>query len=74
MKIFGRAEKEEADLENLIEVTLVADPEVLREMASFLFRCADAIEEQSDWEHEYFDCNDVIAPAFAVFNPDLIED
>ncbi len=73
MKIYGRAENHEAELENLVETMLVADPEVLRELASFLYRCADAIEDQPDWENDHFESNEVVSPGFAVFNPNLVE-
>ena len=47
MKIFGRTQNEDAELELLTETTLLAEPEALRELASFLYRCADAIEGEA---------------------------
>lgn len=74
MQIYGRAQSDESELALLVECTLVADPEVLRELASFLYRCADSIDEQGDaFEHDAFDSNEVVSPQFVVFNPSVVE-
>ena len=73
MKIYGQAQKDESELEILSEATLVAEPSALRDLASFLYRCADAIEDQGEsWEHEYFESNEVVSPQFVVFNPNVV--
>ena len=75
MKIFGRAQNDESELELLSETTLVAEPEALRELASFLYRCADAIEDEGEeWEHDQFDSNEPVCPQVVVFNPDVVAD
>lgn len=75
MKIFGRAQTDESELELLSETTLVAEPEALRDLASFLYRCADAIEDQGDeWEHDQFDSNESVCPQVIVFNPDMVNE
>ena len=74
MNIYGRAHKDESEIEILSEVTLVAEPSTLRDLASFLYRCADAIEEQGEsWEHEDFECSEVVSPQFVVFNPNVFD-
>lgn len=73
MNIYGQAQKDESELEILSEVTLVAEPSTLRDLASFLYRCADAIEDQGEsWEHENFESSEVISPHFVVFNPNVV--
>lgn len=73
MNIYGQAQKDESELEILSEVTLVAEPSTLRDLASFLYRCADAIEDQGEsWEHEHFESNEVVSPQFVVFNPNIV--
>jgi hypothetical protein len=70
--IYGKAQKDESELEILSEATLVSEPSTLRDLASFLYRCADAIEDQGQsWEHEHFESNEVVSPQFVVFNPDV---
>ena len=72
MQIYGRAQKNESELEILSEATLVAEASTLRDLASFLYRCADAIDDQGEsWEHEHFESNEVVGPHFVVFNPDI---
>ena len=74
MKIYGRAQSGESELAILVECTLVADPVVLRELASFLYRCADSIEEQGEaFEHDEFESNEVVCPQIVVFNPSVVE-
>jgi len=73
VKIYGKAQTNEPRLELLSEATLVADPSALRDLASFLYRCADAIEDQGEsWEHEHFESNEVVSPNFVVFNPNIV--
>lgn len=73
MKIYGRSHSEDAELSLLAECTLVAAPEVLREIASFLYRCADSIEDQGEeFEHDEFESNEVVSPQFTVFNPYVV--
>ncbi|MDE0732157.1 MAG: hypothetical protein OSB72_03790 [Gammaproteobacteria bacterium] len=73
MKIYGRAQNNEAELEILSEATLVTEPSTLRDLASFLYRCADAIEDEGEsWEHEQFESNEVVSPDFIVFNPYVV--
>ena len=73
MNIYGQDQKDESELEILSEVTLVAEPSTLRDLASFLYRCADAIEDQGEsWEHEHFESNEVVSPQFVVFNPNIV--
>lgn len=75
MKIYGRAEKNSSQLNILSETTFVADPDALRDLAAFLYRCADAIEEQgNDWENDYFESNDASCPQIIVFNPFVVEE
>lgn len=72
MNIYGRSQKDESELEILSEATLVAEPSALRDLASFLYRCADGIEDQGEnWEHEHFESTEVVSPHFVVFNPNL---
>lgn len=75
MKIYGRSEKNSSQLNMLSETTFVAEPEALRDLASFLYRCADAIEEQGDeWENDYFESNEVSCPQIIVFNPFIVDE
>lgn len=75
MKIYGRTQQDDSELSILSEASLVAEPSTLRELASFLYRCADAIEDLGDdWEHEQFECNDVVSFQFDVYNPNLVTD
>lgn len=71
MKIYGRNQNDEMQLSH--ETTVVADPEALRELASFLYRCADSIEEEGEnWEYERFESSDIVSAAVMVFNPSLV--
>lgn len=75
MQIYGRAQSDDAELSVLTECTLVAYPEALRELASFLYRCADSIEEAGNaFEQDAFDSNNVVCPQIVVINPNLVED
>lgn len=74
MKIYGSDQNEESEFNLLSELSLVAEPATLRELASFLYRCADAIEEDGkDWEQEQFESSEAVSPHFVVFNPDVVE-
>ena len=73
VKIYGQSQKRDANLEMLVEATLVADPSTLRELASFLYRCADAIEDEGDdWEHDQFESNEAVSASLVVFNPNVV--
>ncbi len=73
MKIYGR--KQDDDMEYFQETNIIAEPETLRELASFLYRCADSIEDEGDeWEHERYESTDVVCAAVIVFNPALVVD
>jgi hypothetical protein len=75
MKLFGSAEKEDAGMELLGALTLVGEPQSLRELASFLYRCADALEDEgSFWEQDAFDSSEHVCPQIVVFNPALLDD
>jgi hypothetical protein len=74
MKIYGRAKNNESELVLLSESTLVADPSTLRELASFLYRCADNIEDLGEsWENDHFENTDATSPQLVVFNPMVVE-
>lgn len=72
MKIYGRINQESERPAELVEVTLMADPSKLREIAGFLNSCAQKMEDKGDsWEHEHFQSKDEIesiGPEFIVFN------
>ncbi|MFT4888566.1 MAG: hypothetical protein ACJAY7_000383 [Pseudohongiellaceae bacterium] len=73
MKIYGR--KQDDDMEYFQETNIIAEPETLRELASFLYRCADSIEDEGEeWEHERYESTDVVSAAVIVFNPALVVD
>lgn len=75
MKIYGRLQSRDSELKLLSEASLVAEPDALRDLASFLYRCADAIEDKGEeWEHEHFESNDTVSPDIVVFNPYVVED
>ena len=75
MKIYGFSQKSDSELKLLSEVNLVAEPAALRDLASFLHRCADEMEDQNeDWEQDHFDSNEVVCPHFVVFNPDIVDE
>jgi len=74
MKIYGSDQNKESEFNLLSELSLVAEPTTLRDLASFLYRCADAIEEEGDsWEQEHFESNEAVSPHFVVFNPDVVD-
>lgn len=78
MKLYGYstegAEPEKAIPSELAEITLVATPEELRTIATFLISAAEGMDERGlDWEHEHLsdkhkEFRD--SPHFVVFNPD----
>jgi|TARA_B110000971_G_scaffold24974_1_gene22475 hypothetical protein len=71
MKIYGR--KQDDDLEYFQETNIIAEPDALRELASFLYRCADSIEDDGEqWEHERYESSDAVSAAVVVFNPALV--
>lgn len=71
MKIYGR--KQDEELEFFQETNIIGDPDSLRELASFLYRCADAIEDEGEeWEHDRFESSDVVSAIVTVFNPAII--
>ena len=73
LKIYGRNQEDELQFSQ--ETSIIASPEALRELASFLYRCADAIEDEGDeWEHDRFESSDMVSAAVMVFNPDLVDD
>ena len=75
MKIYGRSQNNEAEMEILSETTLVAEPDALRDLASFLYRCAEAIEDEGEeWEQDAFDSNEPESPQIVVFNPGLVNE
>lgn len=75
MKIYGWAQKGDVELKLLGETTVVAEPDALRDLASFLNRGADAIEDQGDsWEHEPFESNEEVSTQFVVLNPDVVDE
>ena len=53
MKCFGYTKSDAETLAEFSEVTLHAKPEDLRRLASFLMKCADEIDSDTDWEHEH---------------------
>ena len=58
----------------LVEVTISATPNELREISKFLSSAADAIEAQGkNFEHEHFLNNATDAPRLIVFNPQASE-
>ena len=73
MMLFGYSKKDAESLIELSEITLLASPEMLREISSFLNLCADEIQSKGDdWEHEHFETESSCAaeiPNIIVFNP-----
>jgi hypothetical protein len=53
MKCFGYIKNNTDELQELTEVTLQANSEDIRRLASFLIRCADEMDHNPDWEHEH---------------------
>ncbi len=77
MKIFGYKDEglAPADIRptELAEITLVATPEELREIAQFIISAADEMETKgSDWEHEHLSDKQKGfegSPHFVIYNP-----
>jgi len=73
MNIYGRSQSSDSELEMLGEVSVLAEPFALRELASFLYQCADAIEDQGEeWENGHFESSEVVSPQVVVFNPNIV--
>lgn len=78
MKIYGYPEQdrpiEEIASIPLGEITLVASPDELRRIATFLHSCATGMETRGgSWGHEHLADKDRYfehSPHFVVFNPD----
>ena len=74
MTSYGRTDHSDSVLEILCETNLVSAPTILREFASFLYRCADSIENQGEnWGYENFESNEFENSKFVVFNPDIVD-
>jgi len=73
MKFYGYTENPDQSPMELAEVTVAADPELLRKLSAFLAKCADEIESSNgQWGHEHFDSkqtNKDSLPSFIVYNP-----
>ena len=54
MNLYGYIEDNRDQLVRLAEVTLQAEPEELKAIASFLLKCAEQMEGSDTWEHEHF--------------------
>lgn len=75
MKIYGTGQKKDSSMSGLDGITILAEPSSLRDLAAFLYRCADAIEDDgSEWEQDAFDSEEHFCPQIIVFNPALIDD
>jgi hypothetical protein len=77
MKLFGYAHLTKVSLFELYEVTVAANPALLRELSVFLAECADSIEKRGGkFGHAHFTPTDDEAvkhgPSFVVFNEDAI--
>lgn len=72
MKFYGYTNNSEQSPMELSEVTLSADPEVLRQLSEFIANCANQIESSGcKWEHEHFKCGQSSIsslPSFIVHN------
>lgn len=81
MKIYGYTEKElnakDPIPSELVEITLVANPNELRLIAKFLETSAQGIEERGkQWGHEHLSDKFqqfMDSPHFVVFNPEAKE-
>jgi hypothetical protein len=69
MKLYGYKRKEVSKgLLEMREVTVSCNPGTLRELATFITRCADGMEKDPErWDHEHFAICDEIQ--FIVSNP-----
>jgi hypothetical protein len=72
MKFYGYTSDPEQSPMELSEVTVSADPILLRQLSVFLAKCADGIENSGGlWEHEHFVSNKSLGanvPSFIVYN------
>ena len=72
MKLYGYTENPEQSPMELTEVTVAANPSLLRQLSAFLSKCADEIENSNgQWEHEHFETNETDCrnlPSFIVYN------
>ena len=75
MKVFGYSDSKKDTLLELSEVTFSSNAESIRELASFLIKCADEMEEYGDsWEHEHFSSEKAQSvPDIIVFNSESQE-
>ena len=75
MKIYGYTSTESEELLELNEVSISANPEILRELSGFLLKCADEIEtHKEDWEHEHFSTENRTEeeyPRLIIYNEEL---
>ncbi|WP_444940564.1 Imm32 family immunity protein [Microbulbifer sp. ZKSA004] len=70
MKIYGYSKSSGDELLELAEVTISANPECLRSLATFLVHCAESIIKKGcSWEHEHFEEGES-PPVLVVHNPD----
>jgi len=73
MNIYGRTQQSDSELRILSETIVVADSSSLRELASFLYRCADAIEEEGEpWEYAHFESAEAVSQQLVVFNANVV--
>lgn len=54
MKCYGYSTENTEKLLEMAEITLQADPQLLRVLANFMNDCADKIESCNKWEHGHF--------------------
>lgn len=68
MKLYGFTENAEQSPMELSEVTVAADPNLLRQLSAFLAKCADEIENSDgQWEHEHFESSQANSESFPSF-------
>lgn len=60
VRVYGRSVGDDGsgDPLTMSEVTVMAEPEALRVLASFLLTCADEIETEPGWDHEHISRSD----------------
>ena len=55
MKIYGLTKKTKDQLLGMKQISITAEPQVLRELADFLSSCAEKMEdENTEYDHEHF--------------------
>ncbi len=65
MELFGYIKAPDETSSKLQEVTFSANSQELRNIAKFLMKCADEIDNHgANWEHEHMPCD----PSVIVFN------